>query len=68
MAKDAAEFIELTGARKIAEATGNDLGVVRVWKYRNYFPRAVWLTLNQAFPELTPEALQAFEAHKRQAA
>jgi len=61
MANSPSEFIDEIGARRIAEAVGQDIGVVRVWKHRNKFPRAVWLHLATEFPELDLKTLEAFD-------
>ena len=37
---------------------------MRVWKSRNRFPRAAWLELAQAFPELDLETLRKLAAER----
>ena len=68
MANSPSEFIDEIGAREVAKAVDRDIGVVRVWKYRNEFPPSVWLHLNKAFPQLTLERLTAFQRAKQDAA
>lgn len=65
MIKDAKQFIEDHGVAAVAEATGREIGAVRVWKTRNKFPRAAWLELNRAFPALTLDLLTKIEAHAK---
>lgn len=62
MIGSAKDFIEAKGALVVANATGRDIGAVRVWKTRNRFPRAAWLELAQAFPELDLETLRKLDA------
>lgn len=62
MVQSAKDFIEAKGAQIVAEATGRELGAVRVWKTRNRFPRAAWLELAQAFPELDLETLKKLDS------
>lgn len=62
MVQSAKQFIEAKGAQTVADATKRELGAVRVWKTRNRFPRAAWLELSQAFPELDLETLRKLDA------
>jgi hypothetical protein len=62
MVRSTSDFIEAKGAQVVADATGRAIGAVRVWKTRNRFPRAAWLELAQAFPELDLETLRQLEA------
>lgn len=62
MIPSVSEFIEAKGAQVVADATGRAIGAVRVWKTRNRFPRAAWLELAQAFPELDLDTLRKLDA------
>lgn len=62
MVQSARDFIDQKGAQVVAQATGRDIGAVRVWKTRNRFPRAAWLELSQAYPELTLDILKRLDA------
>jgi hypothetical protein len=45
------------GPTRVAAALSRKPGLVRVWKHRNHFPRAVWPELIVTFPDLTMEVL-----------
>lgn len=47
------------GTRAFADAVGVDASHVRLWRFRKAFPRAQWLQIATAFPELTLTALEA---------
>ena len=61
MVRSAKEFIAAKGDQAVADATGREIAAVRVWKSRNRFPRAAWLELAQAFPELDLETLRRLD-------
>lgn len=50
------------GTRAFAEAVGVEPSQVRLWRFRETFPRAQWLQIATAFPELTLDKLEALEA------
>lgn len=68
MIQSPAEFIEAKGTQAVADATGREVGAVRVWKHRNRFPRAAWLELSQAYPELTLDVLRKLDDARKEAA
>lgn len=62
MVQSAKDFIDAKGVQTVASATSRTEPAVRVWKTRNRFPRAAWLELSQAFPELDLETLRKLDA------
>lgn len=63
MAKSVSEIIEDKGGpSKFAEAVGKDAGAVRLWKFRDKFPRTAWPEISGAFPDLSQDVLVAIEA------
>lgn len=61
MVSSATDFIGAKGTQVVADATGRTVEAVRVWKTRNKFPRAAWLELAHAFPELDLETLRRLD-------
>jgi hypothetical protein len=62
MVQSAKDFIKAKGVPAVAQATNRSAGAVLVWKTRNRFPRAAWLELAQAFPELDLETLRKLDS------
>jgi len=50
------------GTRAFADAVGAAPAQVRLWRFRQTFPRSQWLQIATAVPELTLERLEALEA------
>lgn len=62
MAKSPAEIIEAKGGAAVfAAAVGKTPTAVRVWKFRNRFPRSAWPEITAAYPELSQAALKRVE-------
>jgi len=49
------------GPARVATLVGKTPGAVRVWKYRDQFPREAWPEIMTAFPEVTLDELLRME-------
>lgn len=62
MVKTPAQIIKDNGdPAAFAEKVGAKPGSVRLWKWRNRFPRSAWLQIATAFPDLDLSTLEKIE-------
>jgi hypothetical protein len=63
MIKSPAEIIvDKGGPAEFAAKVGKEANAVRLWKYRNRFPRNAWPEIIAAYPDLTLAMLKRVEA------
>jgi len=64
MVQSVADLIDTKGAMNIAAALNMNPVAVRLWKHRDCIPKARWVDLIEAFPDVTPDLLRRISPEK----